>query len=185
MITKRIIFLAVSFLFALNVTNAQNDSKMNLNDLNGNWKLSVMNGKKIDKDKEASLYVDIKESRIGGRAFCNSYFATIDSITDNYIRFSNSGSTRMACPDLNLEYEYLQSLDKVRGYKFANDTFSLKDEKGKELFQFIRFEYKDGKFNTKTDSASLDNNAVAQNSGEKCNSCWFSRMIDKIKGWFK
>lgn len=183
---KKIFFLCVSFLLVCCCLNAQNKKNMDLDEINGHWMLSVMNSDKVEKD-QASLYVDIKEMRIGGKAFCNSFFASIDSLTDKRIKFSNYGSTRMACPDLRLETQYMQSLLVARTYNLSDDVLYLKDMNGNELLRFVRFDYTDGKFNNSEVADDQSDIIVvdSQKSKDPQCDCWFSRIINKVKSWFK
>ncbi len=108
----------------------------NMEFLNGNWRITSCNGKKID-DEEANLFIDIAELKIHGNTGCNFFNGQIyiDPAKSNAIDFSNIGSTRMMCPKIEQEQAILVSLEETASAVAGknSDTVLLFNSKGKEL----------------------------------------------------
>ena len=67
--------------------------------LNGSWKVTTIDGKKITEENP-TMVIDIPEAKLSGFA----------------------GSTRMACPDMKTEQLFLSALGKVTGF-YMIDNF--------------------------------------------------------------
>ncbi len=69
--------------------------------------------------------------RATGSAGCNRYFATVRMTSISHVRFSDVGSTRMACPSEVMEREqrYLAALGSVRSYRLDGQALVLLDDK--------------------------------------------------------
>jgi|SRR5690606_11619145 len=59
-----------------------------------------------------------------GFAGCNNYFSTVDLQPTN-IKFSQAGSTMMACPDMENEQAFLELLTQVNGYEVSGGELKL------------------------------------------------------------
>lgn len=112
--------------------------KKELSELNGRWMLAILGDKHI-KPYRCSLYVELLSKRVGGRSFCNSYFSTIEVITNDSIRFSHTGATRIACPELALEQEYFNGLQNARYYYHKGNNLILQDSVKKVIMAFHRY----------------------------------------------
>lgn len=68
-----------------------------------------------------------EEGGIAGEAPCNTYFASMNA---PYPWFETGpiGATRMACPDLDKENEYLTMLAKATKVEVLGDTLILSDD---------------------------------------------------------
>lgn len=110
----------------------------NMEFLNGNWKVTAINGAKVNSD-ELTLFFDIAELKIHGNTGCNFFNGQIyiDPAKSNAIDFSNMGMTRMACPDSNREQAMMVALEEtasaIAGKK--ENTALLLSKAGKELLQ--------------------------------------------------
>lgn len=97
-------------------------SQVNSLDRPSGWLLDSMGGEKVNKDLAISLQVNLSDKRISGKAPCNRYFGTIGLEDSDKISISHIGSTRMACPSLTMESQYLKALEQVKYYQIARDS---------------------------------------------------------------
>lgn len=85
-------------------------------DLDGEWSVVELNGKKLDPaDSKQLIVIDVARKHLSGNAGCNRMNGNIE-YTDaqkNIIKFSQVATTRMACPDMQAEQEFLEALNKV------------------------------------------------------------------------
>lgn len=89
---------------------------------NANMKVDLENGEysivslEIDDTKlkvPQNVSLNIEDSRIGGNAGCNRYFAEMQRVGNN-ISFGYAGSTKMMCHDDEVntfEYQFLKNLE--------------------------------------------------------------------------
>lgn len=85
-------------------------------DLDGEWQVAELNGKKLDPTESKQLLViDVARNHLSGNAGCNRMNGNIEYTEGrkNIIKFPQIATTRMACPELQGEQEFLQALDKV------------------------------------------------------------------------
>lgn len=100
------------------------------NDLlvSGNWQLTSMNKKSIVASEftngapVANFSIDHK---ITGNSGCNRYGGAYNLNTEGGINISEVISTKMACPSLKGESEYLDALSKVNMAKIDKDQLIL------------------------------------------------------------
>lgn len=59
-----------------------------------------------------------------GFAGCNNYFSSVDLQPAN-IKFSQAGSTMMACPEMENEQAFLELLTQVNGYEVSGSELRL------------------------------------------------------------
>lgn len=85
-------------------------------DLDGEWSVVELNGKKLDpSDSKQLIVIDVARKHLSGNAGCNRMNGNIE-YTDaqkNIIKFPQVATTRMACPDMQAEQEFLEALNKV------------------------------------------------------------------------
>jgi heat shock protein HslJ len=98
----------------------------NANDI---WVLGSMNGISID----TRITIEFpEEGRIAGQAPCNRYFAT-QTAPLPWFEVGPVGSTKMACPKLDLEVQYFTLLQKMTTAEITGDTLLLKADAGDSL----------------------------------------------------
>jgi heat shock protein HslJ len=73
-----------------------------------------------------------EEGRVAGQAPCNRYFATQ---TEFYPWFglTGIGATRMACPELTLEAEFLSALEDMTLAEVSGSTLILSNTDGRKM----------------------------------------------------
>lgn len=124
LIMKKILFLAC--LIALTVV-ACNSSKNMVKLAGVKWELETLDGKevKIQADKSAlSIQFNEAEKRVNGLAGCNRFFGTYE-MEGHKLKFSHVGSTRMACPDMEMESAFFQMMDNTDSYEIKNNKLSF------------------------------------------------------------
>jgi heat shock protein HslJ len=118
-----------------NTNNAQNVS--------GEWNLIEMNGQSMAEAETATLpFIGFNqaESSIYGNAGCNSFFGTMvtDENNANALRFDNMGSTKMMCPNMEVEDAMLSALAKVSSIEFNEEELQLKDANNQTILRFSK-----------------------------------------------
>ncbi len=96
----------------------------------GDWKLSGAT--------DPAPTLSFTEDGAAGFSGCNRWFATLTE--HRGWRFTNVGSTRMACPGLQMETEraFLSMLGSAHVAGITGDVLILEDESGVELARFER-----------------------------------------------
>lgn len=81
---------------------------MNKYALAGSWILEAVNGEELNDEKRPTLSLHLPAGRITGNAGCNRYFGQIESLEDGTLSFGAIGATKMACPNMKREDEFLR-----------------------------------------------------------------------------
>tara|TARA_R110002096_G_scaffold14582_2_gene50618 strand:- start:32536 stop:32916 length:381 start_codon:yes stop_codon:yes gene_type:complete len=113
------------FILALTMTACQADETTTY-DADIVWVLTALN----DAPPKSQVTLTFpKQGKIAGKAPCNRYFGTQ---TKPYPWFETGpiASTKMACPNLNEEINYLQTLNKATSAKVTKTTLILSNDTG-------------------------------------------------------
>lgn len=114
----------------------------NLSFLNGAWKVTKLNGHEVPASADLRIVLDIEEGRIHGHAGCNILNGTLLVNLDkgNALEFKNLVTTRMTCPDIATEQEFLLALEEVdTATRGASPSEALlKDASGKTVVTLTR-----------------------------------------------
>jgi heat shock protein HslJ len=106
-----------------------------------NWKLIELKGKKITQIdasvKEPFLFLNGNDKKVTGNGGCNSFFGTYRLSAGNKISFSDIGSTKMACPDMDVESQFFQVLSETDNYSVSGDTLNFKKGQIDALAKFV------------------------------------------------
>jgi len=101
------------------------------------WKLVELGGILVSEtSREPFIVFEKEENRVHGNTSCNNFFGTFELRGKNQIRFSQIGTTKMACIGNNMEVPFIQALDSTIMYKTDNDSLSILDAKGTILARF-------------------------------------------------
>lgn len=114
-----------------------------IDDLAGRWRIASVGVVVIGKmDREPELTFNLEEKRVHGNAGCNTINGSFSQEEGKpaSLRFSQMISTMMACPDMQVERDILQAIEKVRGFDSGDeeDTIVLLDENGSPLMTLAR-----------------------------------------------
>jgi len=110
------------------------------------WKLIQLKGEAITPNenqiKEPGFILAEKDNRITGNGGCNAFFGTYSLSAGNKISFSDIGSTKMACPDMDTESLFLQVLSEADNFSLSGDTLWLNKGQMAALAKFVVNIYK-------------------------------------------
>jgi heat shock protein HslJ len=105
----------------------------------GNWQVQSLNGTEFAAT--ASLQFGPK-GEVTGQGPCNR-FSTLQTVPYPWIDFGPVVVTRMACPDLGSEQEFLRVLERITIGIVTGDTLTLSNDEGDEMV-LTRFPPRDG-----------------------------------------
>lgn len=102
--------------------------------LNDIWVMTEFAGVKLSKDKFfkglPTFEFQLKERRLIGHTGCNSIRSSLE-IKGNQIQFGKIISTKMACPEMEVENKIIQAIsEKSLTYKIKDLTLTLEDDAG-------------------------------------------------------
>lgn len=95
------------------------------------WKLTELGTTKTLAASDADSYTlsfEPKEGRIFGKADCNRYFGGYVIKDKNSVSFTNTGATRMMCPNDSNEQQFLMMLSKVNGFVIDGSKLVLMND---------------------------------------------------------
>jgi heat shock protein HslJ/uncharacterized membrane protein len=99
--------------------------------LNDIWALQTINGNALNKEKLSkgvpTMELNLSKNKVTGTASCNQYGGNI-SINNSEITFSNTFSTKMACPNMSIEDEFLTAIsEQTLQFTLENGILTLKN----------------------------------------------------------
>lgn len=132
--------------YLLYLTDAEGKTLMTLRRydasfIDGAWAVTDVEGRKIKEDSGVTLAFDLKDLSIHGNAGCNVLNGRIVMNPDvqNAISFTNVATTRMTCPEIELEQQVLGALNRVAAISAVDDdTANLLDSAGQTLMTLKR-----------------------------------------------
>ncbi len=116
--------------------------KRNLQFLNGAWQVTTIQGIPVPANTAIKVVIDIDECKIHGNAGCNILNGTVVVNLDkgNGLEFKDLATTRMTCPAINTEREFLLALEEVSTCEegASPDQAIMKSQNGREVLTLIR-----------------------------------------------
>lgn len=110
--------------------------------LNGAWKVDAIKGVKVPASANIKIVIDVDECKIHGNAGCNLLNGTIVVNLDkgDGIEFKDLATTRMMCPDMATEQQFLLALEEVDTavQGATTDQAVMKDSQGKIVLTMHR-----------------------------------------------
>ncbi len=90
--------------------------KSDLDFVNGAWTIQKIGNTPAPQEAEMKIVIDIPELKIHGNAGCNILNGDIKINPDvqNSIEFTNLATTRMMCPYMETEQEFIKALESVK-----------------------------------------------------------------------
>ena len=120
--------------------------KSDISFLNGAWTITKIEGQQVPDSAGVKMVIDIPEMRVHGNTGCNILNGSlfIDPDKQNSIQFVNLATTRMMCPDAELEQKFLVALEQVETVVPGSDATQaiLKDGQGQEMLLLKRLNLK-------------------------------------------
>lgn len=106
------------------------------------WQLTEINGKPVEQSasspgRNAHLRFHNAEKRISGSSGCNRIMGSYEA-TEEKLQLGQLGSTMMACPSMELEQEFTQTIERVALHRIENGSLILSDKEDRPLFKFSR-----------------------------------------------
>ncbi len=99
--------------------------------VNSMWVLIEFDGDNIDSEKYDSkvphLLFSSDENRFSGNMGCNQLMGSF-SMNDNNFTFSQVASTKMLCPEMELEDAFGQKVDSIGKFQFDQNRLILMDD---------------------------------------------------------
>lgn len=116
-------------------------NKLNMEIADRYWKLVEINGKPVaggdTQRKEAFLQLRSADMRYSANGGCNNLMGSFSLSPMNRIKFGQGAATMMACPDMTLEKELTEVLEKVDNYSLNGDQLSLNKARMAPLARFV------------------------------------------------
>lgn len=123
-------------------TNKSTESKQNENALQAKWELTELEGDVITGERP--IYLELSaDHKVTGFVGCNRVMGSYQTSDGNQIRFENMATTRMSCPQIELEGQILEILDMVDRFKIQNGMVSLSAGEGSVLAVFRKMDESD------------------------------------------
>lgn len=104
-----------------------------------NWKLEQLMGEPVvgrNAAGEAYIKFGADSNRISGSTGCNNFFGSYNLPAPGKIAIKQVGSTKRACPNMDVEMNYLKALNTATNYSLSGDLLFLNDADNKELAKF-------------------------------------------------
>lgn len=112
-----------SFLFS---SCAQTKTIVSKEQVQGKWMIHTIVGVPNERIS-ADAYIDLSDNlKSGAKAGCNQLFFSYELSDKNKIKFSDIGSTRMACPDMGAENQLLKLFPLITNIEVKDGMLYLK-----------------------------------------------------------
>lgn len=94
------------------------------------WELIELNGKPFEKTDQMDphLVFSLDDHKVDGSPGCNHLSGSFKLSEDHRIKFSTMVTTKMACPDTRIEYDFLQVLGQADSWTIENTTLKLRTD---------------------------------------------------------
>jgi copper homeostasis protein (lipoprotein) len=101
------------------------------------WRLvQVNNVLRSDYPTSQDPYIQFLEERVVGSGGCNRISGTFQTHNTNGLTFGAIVSTRMACPEMQLEFLVHKAMEQVTSYNLKENHLLLSDADGNVIMQF-------------------------------------------------
>ncbi|WP_017294935.1 copper resistance protein NlpE N-terminal domain-containing protein [Geminocystis herdmanii] len=108
--------------------------------INTRWELTEIMGKPVTKgenQKEAMFIMfDSENKRVNGFGGCNNFMGGFEMKEGNVISFAPLASTMMACENMEMEANFMQTLQQVDNFAMKDNVLSLNKAKMSPLLKF-------------------------------------------------
>ena len=93
------------------------------------WLMTEMHGKAVERTEENAesftIIFDEKEQKVSGVAGCNNFFGPYEETPVRKIKIGPLGATRMMCPDMAMETDFMRMLGETDSYTVDGDMLML------------------------------------------------------------
>lgn len=96
------------------------------------WKLVELNGKAVKSatNKDYFINLDSKSGKFAAYAGCNNFAGTFVMKSTGKLAFSKIIGTKMACPNMNFENDFIATIEKTDNYMIEKEELHLHKGKG-------------------------------------------------------
>ncbi len=124
--------------FILIYTKSCNSQKSTAESLDGIWKITSIENKKIANIDATKCIINSSENSLAISVGCNNHMADFKIIKDK-IQINNVFATEKYCPDLSFTEKRLwDNLPIISDYKLENNTLTLINLKGETAITLVR-----------------------------------------------
>ncbi|WP_300724908.1 META domain-containing protein [uncultured Bacteroides sp.] len=113
-----------------------------IDDLNGKWKIEAVDGVQVaNTENEAFIAFDLANHRINGCAGCNVVNGDFsqEEGKPSSLKFGQLITTMMSCPNMEIESQILQAMNKVCSFGLNQDkSVALLDADGVEVLTLVK-----------------------------------------------
>lgn len=108
--------------------------------INGAWKITSINGTSVDPEAELQIEINLDDKTIHGNAGCNVFNGKVTTNSDvqNSLSFTDVATTRMTCPQIQLEQTFLSALARVASIAPAPEGAEFRDAAGQSIMTLMR-----------------------------------------------
>lgn len=126
---KKVLFIAIAstlFLTACKTSSVTGFKNVKETIVSKTWILQDESGNVsgFNGDAVSMRFQQTSELQAVGFSGCNNYFSSV-LLTPEQMTFSQVGSTKMACPDLENEQAFLELLSQVNAYEVSGGELKL------------------------------------------------------------
>lgn len=89
------------------------------------WHLMRLMGRDLGIDKDKFVFTFSEDGQFGGTGACNRLFGEYKSDAKGALSFGPIASTRMMCPDANLETEFSAALSRATHYEVDGNLLMI------------------------------------------------------------
>ncbi|QNF33486.1 META domain-containing protein [Adhaeribacter swui] len=123
----RVVFAAIVLTFWACSVNSKRSYISNISLESGKWVLIDLNGEEVVKqNSERPIYLEFNgtDQKVAGFAGCNRLFGAYSN-QGSTISFSRVSSTKLICPDYELENNFVASLQRINRYQIDGEKLLL------------------------------------------------------------
>ena len=127
-----------TIIFAVACSSSKKVSKSATALAQNNWQLysiGTSQASASEGGKMPSLSFDAQNMKVSGNAGCNNFTGTF-KVDKEKLSFGDVASTKMACPDMVTEGNFLSALSKTATFSMYQEKLVLKDANGTQLMSF-------------------------------------------------
>ncbi|ALJ05482.1 hypothetical protein APS56_10290 [Pseudalgibacter alginicilyticus] len=106
---------------------------------NTKWKLVKIMGQEVDNEKAFILFAT-EENHVFGNNSCNNFTGSFELKEGNRIVLSKLASTMMACPNMEIENQFMSILKKVDNFSLSGNQMTLNKARMAPLAVFVAVE---------------------------------------------
>ena len=116
-------------------------ARAGLTDLMGpRWVLEELDGTKMPGSDQEAPFMILSEGeggRVNGFAGCNRFFGAVEvDLEEGRMSFHQIGSTRMMCPEMEVEVRFLRALERLDRFRLEAGLLKLyQDDRVRMVFR--------------------------------------------------